>query len=93
MAKQHDKQFKLDAASTIRITKISEHVDVQKISASDTKPFVTVERKTVPGVCVGNWFTIDQRRFALVHFFLGLPISLAVAEAILNFFGSSYPLI
>ena len=38
--------------------------------ASDTKPFVTVERKTVPGVCVGNWFTIDQRRFALVHFSL-----------------------
>ena len=36
MAKQHDKQFKLYAASTIRITKISEYVDVQKISASDT---------------------------------------------------------
>ena len=62
-------------------------MDVQKISASDTKPFVTVERKTVPGVCVGNWFTIDQRRFALVHFFLGLPISLAVAEAVLDFAG------
>ena len=33
MAKQHDK---LMQSSTIRITKISEYVDVQKISASDT---------------------------------------------------------
>ena len=35
MAKQHDKQFKLDAVQ-YRITKISEYVDVQKILASAT---------------------------------------------------------
>ncbi len=36
MAKQHDKQFKLDAVQYYQITKISEYVDVQKILASDT---------------------------------------------------------
>ena len=36
MAKQHDKHLNLMRSSTIRITKISDYVDVQKISASDT---------------------------------------------------------
>lgn len=30
---------------------------------------------------------IDQRRLALGHFFLGLPISLAITEAVLDFAG------
>ena len=54
---------------------------------SHTQPFVTVERKAMPGVRAGNWLPIDQRRFALGHFFLGLPISLAIAEAVLDFAG------
>ena len=41
----------------------------------------------MPGVRAGNWLPVDRRRFALGHFFLGLPISFAVAEAILNFSG------
>ena len=36
MAKQHDKQFKLDAVQYYQDKKISEYVDVQKILASDT---------------------------------------------------------
>ena len=36
MAKQHDKQFKLDAVQYYQDHKISEYVDVQKILASDT---------------------------------------------------------
>lgn len=54
---------------------------------SHTQPFVAVERKTVPGVCAWNRLPVDQCRFALGHFFLGLPISLAVAEAVLDFAG------
>ena len=41
----------------------------------------------MPGVCAWNRLPVDQCRFALGHFFLGLPISLAVAEAVLDFAG------
>ena len=38
MAKQHDKQFKLDAV-TIRIPKISEYVDVQRSYSKKAFPW------------------------------------------------------